>query len=78
MPPRIRDCGDSLPRTWPRRVRSAIVHAISMANAAFLTAVGHARTRLRAENDLLVREMSLLRKRSRDGVLLAGPVFLYE
>lgn len=55
-----------LPKGWPRRVRSAVVHAVSMANTAFAVTRGHAenhfnaRVQLQAENDRLRREVSLL------------------
>jgi len=38
-----------LPKHWPRRVRSAVIHAVSMANVAFTAT--QARTRLQATND---------------------------
>ena len=55
-----------LPKGWPRRVRSAIVHATSMANVAFNVARAHAdnqydaRIRLQAQLDQRDREISLL------------------
>ena len=63
--------GIRLPQHWPRRVRSAVVHAVSMANVAFIATRGRAehqfdaRARLQAENDLLQRELSLLREEIR-------------
>ena len=55
-----------LPKGWPRHVRSAVVHAISMANVAFTATRAHAenhfnaRIRVQAENDCLQREVALL------------------
>jgi putative transposase len=55
-----------LPENWDRHVRSAIVHAVSMARVAFTVSNGriehhyNERVRLRAENDGLRREISLL------------------
>ena len=55
-----------LPNRWPRYVRSAIVHAVSMAHVAFTAiqarAENHfdARTRLQATNDRLQRHVALL------------------
>ena len=60
-----------LPRHWSRQVRSAIVHAVSMANVAFTIARSRAehqfdaRVRLQAENDRLHRELSVLREEAR-------------
>jgi len=60
-----------LPQHWPRRVRSAVVHAVSMANTAFTVTRSHAenhfnaRVRLQAENDRLRREVSLLKEEIR-------------
>ena len=60
-----------LPRNWPRRVRSAVVHAVSMANAAFTisrSGAEHsydARLRAQADNDRLRREVALLREELR-------------
>ena len=55
-----------LPENWPRQVRSAVVHAVSMAHTAFSTACGRVEhrfdelVRLRADNDRLHQEISLL------------------
>jgi putative transposase len=55
-----------LPNHWPRRVRSAIVHAVSMANVAFTATQAqtenqfNARARLQATNDRLQRQVALL------------------
>jgi transposase-like protein len=55
-----------LPKGWPTRVRSAVVHAISMSNVVFAVTRSHAenhfnaRVRVQAENDRLRREVSLL------------------
>ncbi len=60
-----------LPRGWPRRIRSAAVHAISLANFALATALGWAaqslnpRLRLRAEIERLQQEVGLLREEIR-------------
>src|SRR6266852_5136849 len=61
----------TLPRGWPRRIRSAAVHAISLANFALTTALGWAaqslnpRLRLRAEMERLQQEIQLLREEIR-------------
>ena len=61
----------SLPRGWPRRVRSAAVHAIAMAQASLTAARGRAanrydaRLRLKQENDRLRQEISLLTEEMR-------------
>jgi hypothetical protein len=58
--------GALLPKGWPNRVRSAVVHAISMSNVVFTVTRSHgenhfnARVRIQAENDRLRREVSLL------------------
>jgi hypothetical protein len=55
-----------LPKHWPRRVRSAVVHAVSMASVAFTAtqarAENHfrARTRLQATNNRPQRHVALL------------------
>ena len=60
-----------LPRGWHRRVRSAAVHAISLANLAFTKTLSWAadglnpRLRLQAELERLRREISLLREEIR-------------
>jgi len=60
-----------LPKNWPRNVRSAVVHAVSMANVAFTVtrddaeSRSSARIRLQAENDRLRREVSILREEIR-------------
>ena len=71
-PPRI-----SLPRGWPRRVRSAVIHAISLAHF-FLTASRswvvnnwNARIRLKAENNRLRQEIALIQEGMR--ISLVGP-----
>ncbi len=63
--------GDSLPKDWPRRVRSAAIHAVSLANVVFSVTRGraenhfNARVRLQAENDRLRSEIALLREELR-------------
>jgi len=65
----------TLPRGWPRRVRSAAAHALSLADFALITALGWAaqslnpRLRLRAEIERLQQEIQLLREeiRIKDG-----------
>jgi len=58
--------GMLLHKNWPLRVRSAVVHAISMSNVVFTITRSHAenhfnaRVRIQAENDRLRREVSLL------------------
>ena len=60
-----------LPSHWPRRVRSAIVHAVSMANVVFTATRARAakdpdgQIPLRAELDQRDREISLLREELR-------------
>ena len=55
-----------LPKGWPRRVRSAVVHSVSMAQASLTIARGwtansaNARIRLKTENDQLRQEIGLL------------------
>ena len=55
----------ALPKFWPRHVRSAVVHAVSMARTAFVVAHAHAehhahpRARLQARHDRLEREVAL-------------------
>jgi transposase InsO family protein len=60
-----------LPKGWPKHVRSAVIHTISMAQVA-LTATRswaannwNARIRLKAENDRLRQEVSLLQEEIR-------------
>ena len=61
----------ALPRGWPRRIRSAAVHAISLSNFALTTALGWAaqslnpRLHLRAEIERLQQEIQLLREETR-------------
>ena len=60
-----------LPPGWPRRVRSAVVHAISLAQFSLTASRGwaanswNARVRLREENDRLRQEIGLLREEIR-------------
>ena len=61
----------ALPKHWPRRVRSAAIHALSLANLVFTVtrsrAENHfsARVRLLAESDRLRSEIALLREELR-------------
>ncbi len=61
----------ALPRGWPRGLRSAAVHAVSIAEFALTTALGWAaqslnpRLRLRAELERLRNEVLLLREEIR-------------
>lgn len=60
-----------LPDGWPRRVRSAVVHAVSLAHASLTATRGWAanhwntRVRLKTENDRLRQEILLLREEIR-------------
>ncbi len=60
-----------LPRGWPHRIRSAAVHALSLAEFALTAALGWAaqslnpRLRLRAELERLQQEIQLLREETR-------------
>ena len=60
-----------LPEGWPRQVRSAIIHAVSMARTAFVarqTCAEHhadARFRLQSDIDALRREVALLNEELR-------------
>ena len=60
-----------LPQCWPRRVRSAAVHAIALADLAFTKTLSWAadslnpRLRFQAEIERLRREVSLLREEIR-------------
>ena len=66
-----RDPGLPLPKGWPRRVRAAVVHAISLAQASLTLAHGwaakshNARQRLKAANGGLREEISRLREELR-------------
>jgi transposase-like protein len=66
QPPRI-----SLPRGWPGCVKSAVVHFISLAHYAIVSARAwaadsiNARVRLAAENDRLLEECALLHEELR-------------
>ena len=60
-----------LPRAWPRRVRSAVVHVVAMARVSLTIARAHAenhfdaRVRLKTENDRLRQEVALLNEELR-------------
>ena len=66
-----RDRVSSLPHCWPRRVRSAVVHAISLAQASLAATRGWASDSLstalrrRAEIDRLQQQIRLLREEIR-------------
>jgi putative transposase len=66
-----RDNTIRLPAGWPRRVRSSVVHAISLAHFSLTASRGwaanswNARVRLREENDRLRQETHLLREELR-------------
>jgi len=47
----------ALPRTWPRRARSAILHALSLARIALLAATARVTDSVRLEHEVaLLRE----------------------
>ena len=60
-----------LPRAWPRRVRSAVIHAVALADLAFTKTLSWAadsfnpRLRFQAELERLRQEISLLREEIR-------------
>lgn len=60
-----------LPRAWPRRVRSAVVHVVAMARVSLTIARAHAenhfdaRVRLKTENDCFRQEVALLHEELR-------------
>ena len=59
-----------LPKKWPRRIRSAVIHTISLARTSLTHARSvaansiNARIRLKEEIDRLQNEISLLREES--------------
>ncbi len=61
----------SLPKSWPRRVKSAVLHVISLAHYAIVRARGRAaggassQERFSAENERLSEECALLREEIR-------------
>jgi transposase InsO family protein len=63
--------GLSLPKGWPKRVRSAVIHAISLAHVTLTTTRSwaannwNARIRLKTENDRLRQEVALLEEEMR-------------
>jgi hypothetical protein len=75
MPHRTSCLDLPLPKGWPRRVRSAVLHAISIARYSLTTAHGwaansvNARIRLKAQRDRMKQEIALLREeiRIKDG-----------
>src|SRR5436309_12834089 len=60
-----------LPKKWPRRIRSAVIHTISLARTSLTHARSvaansiNARIRLKEEIERLQNEISLLREESR-------------
>ena len=66
-----------LPKQWPNRVRSGVLHAISLAHfsltftRSWAANSWNARLRLKAENDRFKQELALLREemRIKDAVL---------
>jgi hypothetical protein len=79
--PRSVPFGASLPKGWPKRVRSAVVHAMSLAHATLTTSRGWAanhwnnRFRLKIENERLRQEVALLEEeiRIKDSRMLRIP-----
>ena len=56
---------DPLPRGWTRRVRSSVLHAVSLATTALAMArAGSGFARLRAELERAEQEIALLAKNS--------------
>jgi len=61
----------SLPKAWPKKVRTALLHVISLAHYSLLTARGYAadainpRVRLQSEFDRLEQEIALLKEEIR-------------
>ena len=61
----------SLPRGWPRRVQSVVLHVMALARYSITTTRGwaansiNARIRLKAKNDRLRQEVSLLQEEIR-------------
>ena len=60
-----------LPKSWPRRVRSAVIQVLSLAHFSLITTRSwaanswNARVRLKCENDRLRQELALLREETR-------------
>lgn len=73
--------GASLPTGWPKRVRSAVIHAMSLAHATLTTSRGwaanhwNARFRLKVENERLRQDVALLEEeiRIKDSRMLRIP-----
>jgi hypothetical protein len=71
----------ALPKGWPKRVRSAVIHAMSLAHATLTTSRGWAanhwnkRFRLKIENERLRQEVALLEEeiRIKDSRMLRIP-----
>ena len=65
------ESGAPLPKGWPRRIRSAVVQAISLAHFSLTVCRGWAAKsldvgiRLRCENDRLRQELALVEEESR-------------
>lgn len=63
--------GLALPKGWPKHVRSAVIHAISLAHVTLTTTRScavhswNARVRLKAENERLRQEIALLEEETR-------------
>ncbi len=59
----------ALPRGWPRQVRSAVIHAISLANFSLTSTRSwaanswNARIRLKQENDRFRQELAPFKRR---------------
>jgi transposase InsO family protein len=71
MPPNARDLPLSLPKSWPRRVRSAVIHVISLAHFSLIATRSwaannwNARVRLKSKNERLRQELALLHEEMR-------------
>ncbi len=71
MPTHPPDPEISLPKGWPRRVRSAVIHAVSLVRVSLTFTHSwaadclNARIRLKTDNDRLRQELALLREESR-------------
>jgi hypothetical protein len=52
MPGEDLDMEPALPRTWPRRARSAILHALSLARITLLAATDRVAVSVRLEHEV--------------------------